>query len=161
MNNMDIANGIIFKKMAISKESFDDRIICQKKIYLLQSLGTDLGYSYNWYLRGPYSPALANYVYSNAELLSSTNFDDYKISESVTENIKRVNDLEKQRPTDLSLSSWYELLASLIYIEKNRDSWKIKDDEDALFDALMKQKPQFDIEQCRNAFSVIKRESFI
>ena len=117
MNNMDIANGIIFKKMAISKESFDDRIICQKKIYLLQSLGTDLGYSYNWYLRGPYSPALANYVYSNAELLSSTNFDDYKISESVTENIKRVNDLEKQRPTDLSLSSWYELLASLIYIE--------------------------------------------
>ena len=161
MNNMDIANGIIFKKMAISKESFDDRIICQKKIYLLQSLGTDLGYSYSWYLRGPYSPALANYVYSNAELLSSTNFDDYKISESVTENIKRVNDLEKQRPTDLSLSSWYELLASLIYIEKNRDSWKIKDDEDALFDALMKQKPQFDIEQCRNAFSVIKRESFI
>ena len=125
MNNMDIANGIIFKKMAISKESFDDRIICQKKIYLLQSLGTDLGYSYNWYLRGPYSPALANYVYSNAELLSSTNFDDYKISESVTENIKRVNDLEKQRPTDLSLSSWYELLASLIYIEKNRDSWKM------------------------------------
>ena len=72
-----------------------------------------------------------------------------------------MNDLEKQRPTDLSLSSWYELLASLIYIEKNRDSWKIKDDEDALFDALMKQKPQFDIEQCRNAFSVIKRESFI
>lgn len=161
MNNIDVANGIIFKKMAISKESFDDRIICQKKIYLLQSLGTDLGYSYNWYLRGPYSPALANYVYLNVELLSNTNFDNYKISESATENIKRVNDLEEQKPADFSLSSWYELLASLLYIEKNRDSWKIKSGEDALFSALIKQKPQFDIEQCRNAFTVLERENFI
>lgn len=32
MNNIDIANGIIFEKMGISKDSFDERIICQKKI---------------------------------------------------------------------------------------------------------------------------------
>ena len=55
MNNIDIANGIVFQKMEISKESFEDRLICQKKIYLLQSLGTDLGYTYNWYVRGAYS----------------------------------------------------------------------------------------------------------
>lgn len=35
MNNIDIANGMVFQKLAISKESFDDRLICQKKIYLL------------------------------------------------------------------------------------------------------------------------------
>lgn len=31
MNNIDIANGIIFEKMGISKDSFDERIICQKR----------------------------------------------------------------------------------------------------------------------------------
>ena len=31
MENIDIANGLIFQKMRISKDSFDDRLICQKK----------------------------------------------------------------------------------------------------------------------------------
>lgn len=39
MNNIDIANGIVFQKMEISKESFEDRLICQKKIYLLNRFG--------------------------------------------------------------------------------------------------------------------------
>ena len=79
VNNIDIANGIVFQKMAIGKESFDDRLICQKKIYLLQSLGTNLGYTYNWYVRGPYSPALTTYIYANLDVLNSNDFSEYKI----------------------------------------------------------------------------------
>lgn len=37
MNNIDIANGIVFQKMEISKESFEDRLICQKR-YIFCSL---------------------------------------------------------------------------------------------------------------------------
>lgn len=161
MNNIDIANGIIFQKMGVSKESFDDRLICQKKIYLLQSLGTDLGYSYTWYLRGPYSPALASYVYTNAQLLTDTNFDNYEISSKATENINRVNCLESKKTEKFTLVSWYELLASLLYIEKNRDSWKIEEGEEALFEKLIEQKPQFDVEQCKCAYTVLADEGFI
>ena len=39
---------------------FNSRKILQKKIYLLQLTGIDLGYRYNWYLYGPYCPALAS-----------------------------------------------------------------------------------------------------
>lgn len=39
--------------------SFKERLILQKTVYLLQASGIFLGYSFNWYLHGPYSPTLA------------------------------------------------------------------------------------------------------
>ncbi|MHA1731449.1 MAG: hypothetical protein ACTSU5_05875 [Promethearchaeota archaeon] len=39
--------------------NFSNRLVLQKTIYLIQKLGFDLGYRFNWYLRGPYSPSLA------------------------------------------------------------------------------------------------------
>jgi len=38
--------------------SFDNRLKYQKLIYLVQNSGLSLGYGYNWYVRGPYSPSL-------------------------------------------------------------------------------------------------------
>lgn len=39
-------------------EKFGDRLLLQKRIFLLQMSGVDLGYRFSWYLRGPYSPTL-------------------------------------------------------------------------------------------------------
>jgi len=36
--------------------TFNDRLILQKTVYLLQSAGIHIGYRFRWYLRGPYSP---------------------------------------------------------------------------------------------------------
>ena len=161
MNNIDIANGIVFQKLHVSKESFDDRLICQKKVYLLQSLGTNLGYTYNWYVRGPYSPALTTYVYSNSELLSHENFSEYKLAQTVEKNIQCVQDLEKEKRSDFTVASWYELLASLMYIYNNRESWNIDDKEESLYSALTSHKPQFNQEQCKYAFGILKSKRFI
>ena len=38
--------------------SLTNRIFLQKKIYLLQKIGFNLGYSYKWFRYGPYSVAL-------------------------------------------------------------------------------------------------------
>ena len=38
--------------------NFSGRLRFQKTVHLLQSFGIDLGYRYNWYLRGPYCPDL-------------------------------------------------------------------------------------------------------
>ncbi len=164
MENIDIANGLIFQKMRISKDSFDDRLICQKKVYLLQSLGTDLGYSYNWYVRGPYSPSLTNYVYNNLDVLTSENFSDYKLSVIAKKNVDKVNDLVRDKITELSVVSWYELLASLLYIDNNRESWKIdKTDktDKALFKELIKYKPQYSEQQCAEAYDILKQRGFV
>ena len=162
MNKIDIANGLIFQHLNISKEEFKDRIIYQKKIYLLQSLGTNLGYLYNWYIRGPYSPGLTNYVYNNLDILLSMDFSKYKLSDTVVKNISKINKLEISKPSSLNDVSWYELLASILYIHNNSKSWKIDDtNPKEEIDLLLKYKPQYNLEQCEYAYDQLKKEEFI
>ncbi|MBI5253635.1 MAG: hypothetical protein HY930_04465 [Euryarchaeota archaeon] len=42
---------------------FNHRLKLQKYIYLARKYGLDLGYNYNLYIRGPYSPGLADDYY--------------------------------------------------------------------------------------------------
>ncbi len=105
MNNIDIANGIVFQKLAISKEDFDNRLICQKKIYLLQSLGTNLDYTYVWDIKNPYSSVLTTYLYDNLDVLASNDFSDYKLKKITETNIQCVNSLEQKK--DLILLQHY------------------------------------------------------
>jgi hypothetical protein len=44
--------------------NFNDRLILQKTIYLLEQFGLHIGYYFSWYLRGPYSPALTRDAYA-------------------------------------------------------------------------------------------------
>ena len=44
--------------LSFQVETFEDRLIMQKAIYLAQAAGVNLGYFYHWYLHGPYSPSL-------------------------------------------------------------------------------------------------------
>ena len=163
MNYIDVANGIVFQKMGISKDTFDHRLICQKKIYLLQSLGTDMGYSYNWYVRGPYSPALTTYVYNNLDVLSAISFSEYKLNSSAEANIDKVNGLSNTKPEDLSTPLWYELLASILYIYKNRNSksWGNDGGDVALSNELIKMKPRFTDKHCQSALKSLRASGFI
>lgn len=43
-------------ELPLSVKTFDERLILQKSVYLLQSYGIQFGYRFRWYLRGPYSP---------------------------------------------------------------------------------------------------------
>ena len=161
MNNIDIANGLIFQRLNIGKETFDERLITQKKIYLLQSLGTNLGYSYNWYVRGPYAPALTNYVYNNIDVLSSENFSDFKLTPNAESNVNLINALEKEKPMNMTVASWYELLASLLYIYNNKESWGVDNQNESLFSTLINHKPQYNWEQCEIALSSLQKNAFI
>lgn len=136
MTNIDVANGILFQALGVNKDSFDSRIISQKKIFLLQEMGIDIGYSYNWYIRGPYSPDLTTYIYDNLDMLADYDFSAYKLSDTARTAVDKINGLEKEKPQTLTTASWYELLASLLYIIKK---W----DKDNPFDTLIKYKPKY------------------
>ena len=45
-------------------DEFDDRLILQKTIYLVQAKGIHLGYYYKWYLHGPYCSSLTKDLYA-------------------------------------------------------------------------------------------------
>lgn len=136
MKNIDIANGLIFQALDVSKDTFEDRLIGQKKIFLLQEMGVNIGYDYNWYVRGPYSPSLTNYIYHNLDMLKEQDFSKYTLQNNVQEKIDNINSLDKKKPESLSVPSWYELLASVLYICKK---WEERD----AFDCLKKYKPQY------------------
>ncbi len=155
MNSMDIANGLIFQGLGIHNESFEDRIISQKKIYLLQQIGTDLGYNYNWYIRGPYSPSLTTYIYNNLDYLEEQKFEGYSLSTDVVTRIGKINDLSTFTPKSLQVSSWYELLASLSYLHANKISWDIQTQDDLIL-KLREQKPKYSEDQCNDAIVQLK-----
>jgi uncharacterized protein YwgA len=45
-------------------ETFRERLVLQKTVYLLQAFGIYLGYQFSWYLRGPYSTKLTKDAFS-------------------------------------------------------------------------------------------------
>ena len=103
-------------------ETFDERMALQKTIYLCQVAGIHLGYRYNWYLRGPYSPDLTRDAFdlnakqeSALDEMAGWNLDD--------ESIRRLN---KIRPLWASKTAeerpgWLELLASVPFLKRSYD----------------------------------------
>lgn len=161
MNKIDVANGLLFQKMKIAKETSDDRSLCQFKVYLLQSLGTNLGYSFVWH-KGPYSLTLADYVHENLDVLLSKDFSKYKMKEVAQKNVTKVNSLAHEKCSPLNLVLWYRLLASLVFMNLNRRSWKIGDSNDPLlFVELMNCMPQYTWKQCQYAFGILRKHGFV
>ena len=154
MNIIDIAKGILFQKLNICNDSFSDRIIAQKKIYLLKCLGTDLGYQYNWYLRGPYSSSLSNYIYDNIEFIKHNDFNEYNLLDATQKNVDIVNTFIDSEPSSLETSSWYELLASMSYLDNNRESWNINNNN--IIEILQREKPRYTTAECSLAIETLK-----
>lgn len=96
-----------------------DRKRIQKAVYLAQRSGLDLGYRFGWYIRGPYSPALARDYYELADGLRSTPaaFDKFKLDERVKPRLDKVKTLMRPtESTELTQPNWLELVASLDYL---------------------------------------------
>ena len=155
MTNIDIANGLIFQALEVEKDTFDERLLSQKKIFLLENLGVEIGYSYNWYIRGTYSPDLTSYIFANLDMLREQDLSKYSLSENVKEKIEIVNGLANKKPDSLDTSSWYELLASIFYIRK---MWK-KNNDDA-FPTLIKYKPKYTKDQFDAAASLLENSGY-
>ena len=162
MNKIDIARGMVFQKLCIGKSTFEERLICQKKVYLLQSLGVHLGFNYDWYIYGPYSKGLASYVYSNFDVLSDCDFTKYRLSKKVIDKIDIVNNLTNEKTEELTDANWYELLASLLYISEHRYFWNIKPitGNRSAKEILLAIKKQFTEEQCDKANYCLIKSGF-
>jgi uncharacterized protein YwgA len=76
-------------------DTFEDRLRLQKIIYIAKHFGIDLGYSFNEYLRGPYSPELADDYY---ELEKLWNTDTIKSLETLDgENVRELIEFVKDK----------------------------------------------------------------
>lgn len=102
---------------------FSERLILQKTIYLMQTFDLFIGYHFNWYLKGPYSPQLAKDAYdlSNTyEELPEVTF----VSVSAEKRFQKFMSLVGDHLMD---ADWLEAIASIHYLyhrgsAKDRDS---------------------------------------
>ena len=77
--------GVIKRVSNFNMETLNGRKIFQKTTYLIQAFGIELGYEFNWYLYGVYSPDLADVGYKLQDI-----YDDVSESKFTNEeNEKR------------------------------------------------------------------------
>lgn len=130
-------------------DTFEDRLILQKAVYLAQDAGVHLGYYYQWYLHGPYSPSLTRDEYAVAEALARDMDDSksWKLDEQSQERLKKLRDLipknGRQRVRRL------ELLASVHFLVDRKQVHGR--DIDQITDTLKRYNKDFSRDEVQNA----------
>ena len=102
-------------------DEFDKRKTIQKAVYLGQLTGVDLSYRFGWYLKGPYSPSLAEDYYHLADELEidSEGYKEYQLQKSLQDKLKKIRSLlEKPENCNLEKVDWLELVASYDYLRR-------------------------------------------
>jgi len=126
-------------------DNFENRIKIQKLAYLFANLFDldELLESYNYYIRGPYSPKLAKYYYDNRNKARSKKIEP---DPEVKSELERINFLKDLSAEDL------EVMASLLFLER-----KYNLDENKAEQKLKEQKPYLSIEEIWRGSQLLKR----
>ena len=134
-------------------ETFDDRLILQKTVYLLQAFGVYLGYRFSWYLYGPYSPELASDGYDlipNYDEIEPVDFSSEEAEERFRLFLEFLGD-EDRNPT------WLEALASVhslckLYPERSKDE---------ILDQVARKAPYFDHQLADQAWDYLRSQGML
>ena len=132
---------LFLDKLGIDPEidTFDKRKKIQKAVYLGQLSDVDLSYRFGWYLKGPYSPSLAEDYYHLADELEigDESYEEYQFKKSLSDRLEKVQPLiDKPEEFKLENVDWLELVASYDYLGRVRKLSDEKADK-----VLEKEKP--------------------
>jgi uncharacterized protein YwgA len=120
MNRQQIALRLALEDggLPVSTATFEDRLITQKVVYLIQQRGVHLGYPFHWYIRGPYSSDLTADVFSLAAAMadSDTRSHSWKLDEKSRNRISRLRKIWVAKRDTSERARWLELVASVHFL---------------------------------------------
>lgn len=142
--------------------NFNQRLLLQKSTYLLQCWGVDLGFRYNWYIRGPYCPDLTAQAFDISE-----HYEEYaqickklELTEPVKQTIEEIkNWISDNKPVEMNPIDWQELIASLHYIQHR--TYLENKDKEIIADFLLIKKNWYDKTQVLHAYDVLDKSGLI
>jgi hypothetical protein len=108
-----------------SVDSFEDRLILQKSVYILQSAGIQMGYRFRWYLKGPYSPDMTAdaFALAGAGAGGVAELSRWKLDEPSAEKATKLQPLLAHPQEDTSArAKRLELLGSLLFLLNTRQA---------------------------------------
>lgn len=147
--------GIVLKNIPNSEfgmESFGDRLRLQKIIYIIQAHGVYLGYTFAWYLRGPYCSKLARTGFAlvdRYDRIDKARMDDtiFDVPEMEKKFKKACNFIKKNNDND-SL----EIVASIHLLKKTTNM-----SLEAIFTKVASKRPQFNVKKCQDMWQTMQR----
>ncbi len=128
-------------------KDFEGRLSLQKIIYLMQEFGISLGYSFNWYIHGPYSPELASDGFKLDNLKIEKHLKMKFMDEKLEEDFEMFLDFikrYKKSPRKL------ELLASIAFLYKN------KVPREKIIEKIKQKPSKFDGAEIKEAFKFLR-----
>jgi hypothetical protein len=151
MDSARIYLKLVFDRLGLTTDlgTFAKRLAIQKRIYLAQLFGVDLGYRFGWYLRGPYCPELTSDAFTLRDEVQGGDdeADDYALQEQDDNRLEKANRLcvlPNGMDVDVTEQDWLELLASLHYLRHIAyRPGASSNDFESVFDSLTKWKPRF------------------
>jgi uncharacterized protein YwgA len=127
-----------------SIQSFNDRMKLQKLVFLARQVGFDTGFSFSWYIHGPYSPSLTNFLYTVndvgiLETAPTIPEDEKRRLDASVILLRRLlgDDLNKPKVLELIASVWYVLPQGPVSRER----------KESLAKMLNQLKPDFSIKE--------------
>jgi len=135
--------------------SFEDRLIMQKAVYLAQSAGVNLGYYYHWYLYGPYSPSLTRDEYTIATDISVglDESEGWKLDNASSQRLEEIRSIFTEPKRD-KLARKLELLASVHFLIERKQVSKI--DTSRITTTLKRFNKDFSEEEVQKALGELK-----
>jgi len=132
----------------VSLDKFNDRLRLQKLGYLVQALGASGGFTFSWYLRGPYSSSLTRMLYNAEEVgVLGKKIPLLKEEKDIIKNLKKLlkNELNDPRLLELYASVWYLLPKRTITDE----------DIKYVIETISKEKPKYTRSEVKNGIVAI------
>jgi len=145
-------------KQTVNMSTFEDRLILQKKVYLLQQMGLNLGNSYGWYLKGPYSRDVANDGFY-LEKIQNRNIDLDVLEKDEKMVIENLQKLVEETQITLNESEAYclELVASLHFILKY--GYPLSKSKEDTINQLSQLKPKFSETNVKVAMTLLEKHT--
>ena len=141
-------------------DSFVDRLIMQKSVYLAQAAGVNLGYYYHWYLHGPYSPSLTQDEYAIATDISvgPDEAEGWKLDDASSQRLERIRGIFTEPERD-KLAEKLELLASVHFLIERKQVSKVNTSR--ITATLKRFKKDFSEEDVKKALEELKTHGLL
>jgi uncharacterized protein YwgA len=141
--------------LSFGVNTFEDRLIMQKAVYLAQTAGVNLGYYYHWYLYGPYSPSLTRDGFAIAMDISA-GLDEskgWRLDDESSKRIERIRCLFGEKCSS-KLAGKLELLASVHFLLDRKQASRV--DPSGITATLKRFNKTFEKEDVEDALEELK-----
>jgi uncharacterized protein YwgA len=136
-----------------SVQTFKNRLVLQKTVYLLQAFGIYLGYRFSWYLHGPYSAELTRDAFGLESDWS--HYVPVQFANEATE--RRLGQLLAFLGAHKSDDLWLETVASAHFLAKVHG----ESNKDAIFQKIKTKQPRITRRQFDDCWVDLEREQLL